>query len=104
MENLLIKPNSSIKDVLKQLNKAGEKCLVVVDKEHKLMGTLSDGDVRRAILKGKYPNNKVKEFYHKNPIFLRKENYSLSQAKDLLVKKRIYVIPVVEGTKKLLMY
>ena len=100
MKNLLIKPTLNVKDALKQLNKVGAKCLVVVNKENKLLGTLSDGDVRRAILKGKYPKNKISEFYQKNSIFLKKENYSISQAKDIFMKKRIDIIPVVEKSKK----
>ena len=52
MKNLLIKPNTNIKNALKQLSKTGEKCLVVVDKKNKLLGTLSDGDVRKALLSG----------------------------------------------------
>ena len=93
MKNLLIKPTLNVKDALKQLNKVGAKCLVVVSKENKLLGTLSDGDVRRAILKGKYPKNKISEFYQKNSIFLKKGNYSISQAKDIFMKKRIDIIP-----------
>ena len=100
MKNLLIKPNTNVKDALKQLSKVGEKCLVVVNGENKLLGTLSDGDVRRAILKGKYPKNKINEFYQKNSTFLKKTNYSISQAKDLFMKKRIDVIPIVEESKK----
>mgnify|MGYP000471698554 CR=1 FL=1 len=63
MKNLLIKPNSNIKNALKQLSKTGEKCLVVVDKKNKLLGTLSDGDVRNAILKGNY-------YFYKNKNYL----------------------------------
>ena len=33
MKNLLIKPNANIKNALEQLNKTGEKCLVVGDKK-----------------------------------------------------------------------
>ena len=58
MKNLLIKPNANLKEALKQLTKTGEKCLVVVDNKNKLLGTLSDGDVRKAILKGKFHNDK----------------------------------------------
>ena len=100
MKNLLIKPNSNIKDFLKQLSKAGEKCLVVVDKANRLLGTLSDGDVRKAILKGKYPNDTINGLYQKKSTFLEKSNYSLAQAKDIFIKKRIDIIPVVEGSKK----
>ena len=95
MKNLLIKPNANVKNALEQLSKTGEKCLVVVDKKNKLLGTISDGDARKAILKGKFYKNKISEFYQKNPIFLRKENYSLSQARNILIKKRIEIIPII---------
>ncbi len=101
MKKLLIKPNSNIKNALKQISKAGEKCLVVVDKNNKLLGTLSDGDVRKAILKDKYPNNTINALYQKKSTFLRKDNYSLGQAKNIFLKKRIDVIPVVDESKKL---
>ena len=78
MKNLLIKPTLNVKDALKQLNKVGGKSLVVVNKENKLLGTLSDGDVRRAILKGKYPKNKINLQVHYIPIHLQpfyRKNY-----------------------------
>ena len=100
MKNLLIKQNSNIKSALKQMSKIGEKCLIVVDNKNKLLGTLSDGDVRKAILSGKIHKSKINEYYQKKPTFLRKENYSLSQAKHIFLKKRIDVIPIVEKSKK----
>jgi dTDP-glucose pyrophosphorylase len=100
MKNLLIRPNANIKSALKQLSRTGEKCLIVVDKQNKLLGTLSDGDVRNAILKGKYYKDKVNEFYHKKSTFIKKENYTLSQAKDIFIKKRINVIPILERSRK----
>ena len=95
MKNLLIKPNANIKNTLKQLSKTGEKCLVVVDNRNKILGTISDGDVRKALLKGKVYKDKINEFYQKDPIFLKKDNYSLSQAKNILIKKRIDIIPII---------
>ncbi len=100
MKNLLIDPNSKIKNALKQMTETGEKCLVVVGKKNKLLGTLSDGDVRKAILNGKINEDKINEYYQKRPTFLREENYSLSQAKNIFLKKRIDVIPIVEKLKK----
>ena len=100
MKNLLIKPNANLKKALKQLSKMGEKCLVVVDKRNRLLGTLSDGDLRKAILKGKFHKNKINEFYQKKSTFLRKENFSLNQAKNVFLKKRIDVIPIVDESKK----
>ena len=102
MKNLLIGPNSKIKNALKQMTETGEKCLVVVDKKNKLLGTLSDGDVRRAILNGKIHKDKINEYYQKRPTFLRKKNYSLSQAKNIFIKKRIEVIPIVGEFKEVI--
>ena len=87
---------------LKQMSATGEKCLVVVDKKNKLLGTLSDGDIRKAILKGKINKGKISEYFQKKPIFLRKENYSLAQAKNIFLKKRIDIIPIIEKTKKVI--
>ena len=100
MKNLLIKPNLKIKNALKQMSETGEKCLVVVDKKNKLLGTISDGDIRQAILNGKIHKDKINEYYHKRSTFLRKESYSLNQAKNIFLKKRIDVIPIVEISKK----
>ena len=102
MKNLLIKPNLKIKNALKQMSETGEKCLVVVDEKNKLLGTLSDGDVRKAILNGKIHKDKINEYYQKRPTFLRKESYSLNQAKNIFLKKRIDVIPIVERSKKVI--
>ena len=62
MKNLLIKPNLNIKNALKQMTEAGEKCLVVVNSNNILKGTLTDGDIRRAILRGADINSKIGKY------------------------------------------
>ena len=100
MKNLLIKPNLDIKSALKQMTETSEKCLVVVDSKNTLLGTLSDGDIRKAILNGKIHKDKISTYYQKRPTFLRKENYSVNLAKNIFLKKRIDVIPIIERSKK----
>ena len=51
LKDILIKRNTSIK-AMKALEKTAEKCLLVVNQDNKLLGTLTDGDLRRQILKG----------------------------------------------------
>ena len=76
MTKLFIQPNLSIKEALRQLDKSGESCLIVVNNKNKLLGTLTDGDVRRVILKGKFLKDKIRGIYEKNPVLLEKGNYS----------------------------
>ena len=48
----MIKDQKRIKDAIIQLNKYGKRILFVVDKDNSAMGSLSDGDIRKGLLKG----------------------------------------------------
>ena len=100
MKKLFIQPNASIKDAFRQLDKSGKKCLIVANKKNKLLGTLTDGDVRKAILKGKFLKDNINGIYEKNPTLLKKGNYSPNEIKDLFLKKKVDVIPIVDSSKK----
>ena len=53
MKDITIQSNITIRQAMKALDKTAEKCLLVTDDNNKLLGTLTDGDLRRGILKGK---------------------------------------------------
>ena len=50
MKNILVSPNLKIIQSMKKLAVTGERCLIVIDKKNKLLGTLNDGDIRRGLL------------------------------------------------------
>ena len=52
MKNYLLHIDKNIRDSLFKLEKNSEKCLVVINEAEMFLGTLSDGDVRKAILNG----------------------------------------------------
>ena len=52
MKNITVSPGITIRKAMRVLNKTAEKCLLVVDENKKLLGTLTDGDLRRSILRG----------------------------------------------------
>ena len=74
--NLFIKKNESIKESFKILNKTAKKTLIVVDDSSKLLGTLSNGDLRKAILKGRKLNNKIENIFKKKCTFFKETNIS----------------------------
>ena len=51
MKNFIIENHVKIKEALQKLEINRHKCLLVVNKLQKFVGTLNDGDIRRAILK-----------------------------------------------------
>lgn len=51
LESMIVAPSDSIGEALRRLDKAGSGALAVCSASHQLLGFLTDGDIRRAILK-----------------------------------------------------
>jgi dTDP-glucose pyrophosphorylase len=49
---LFVTPSATLRTVIASLDRTGEGIALIVDDEHRLMGTVTDGDVRRALLSG----------------------------------------------------
>lgn len=69
----LIRIGSRIIDALVCLNNLGEDAIMfVVDDDERLIGSLTDGDIRRGLIKGLSTSDIVDEIIQSNPRFLRK--------------------------------
>jgi CBS domain-containing protein len=66
----IISENSTINDSMKRVQQTARRCLVVANKDNILLGTLSDGDIRRALLKGLSTNSSIKTIYNKKSFFI----------------------------------
>lgn len=66
-ERTLITPETILRDVLDVIDKAGSQIALVVDTDRHLLGTLSDGDMRRALLRGVSLDDQVQSAMHRNP-------------------------------------
>ena len=105
-KNFTITEYKTIREALIKINKNLHKCLIVVDKNNKLKGTITDGNIRRAFLAGKTLENNIKKVYSKkNVIFIKEKNYSLNEAKKKLTKNYhqtyIGIIPIINKEKKI---
>jgi dTDP-glucose pyrophosphorylase len=49
---LLLPPEATVREAIQCIDAGGMQIALVVDAQHKLIGTISDGDVRRGILRG----------------------------------------------------
>ena len=97
----LITHGSEIKKALEQLNElALDAILFVVDSNGKLLGSLTDGDIRRGLLKERNLEDKVESFIEKHPKFIRKDNYQLQ---DVLAMRdeNIRIIHVLDEQNKI---
>ena len=102
MKDITIKPNITIRQALKQLSQTGKKCLIVTNQENILLGTFSDGDLRKAILKSAAMGDSIDSFYQCKPKVVIEDKYELSEVKKLFTQYKFDLIPVVDekGTLK----
>jgi dTDP-glucose pyrophosphorylase len=106
MKDLIVKPNITIRDAMKVLEKTAEKCLIVVDvhDNHKLLGTVTDGDLRRSILKGAKINSTIENSFNQKPITVQEGSYTDKEVGELLVQHKIDLIPVLDDQKRVVNY
>ena len=96
MKELLIKTNCLIVEALEVLDKTAKRCLLVVDSKNKLIGTLTDGDIRRAILKGIHFNESIVKVYFRSPTALTVNKYSKNEALKIMKEASLEFLPIVD--------
>lgn len=99
-KDMLIAETESIKETLKQLDRCAEKVLLVVDKKGRLLGAITDGDIRRSLLAGRSLEGDIREVYNRKPTFIRRSEFTPKHAKKMLLKKKIELLPVVDDDNK----
>ena len=104
MKNLTIHSQASIKEAMEALDKTGEKVLLVVDDGQKLIGALTDGDIRRYILKKQDLIGVIENAYHRNPIFVFQEDFDLEKVKKVFTENKIDLIPILDRNHKAVDY
>ena len=92
---------SSIKDCIKLLNKLELKILFIMDENNKLVGTLTDGDIRRAILNGNELSDSILKAMNKNFIKYT-QGSDLSNIENKVLKDDLQAIPVLASNGTIL--
>lgn len=96
---LMISCGSRVRDALKQLEETERKILFVVDGENHLVGTLTDGDIRRWILSEGSLDGTVAKICNPDP-YVAHRGYDVEAVKKEMLEKRISAIPVVSADRE----
>ena len=99
-KNHLIHSNSKVKEALYLLNELSiDAILFVIDKNEKLIGSLTDGDIRRGLIDGYNIESNINNFIEKNPKYISKKVNSLE--KIIEYRKLGYkILPVLDENRK----
>jgi dTDP-glucose pyrophosphorylase len=97
----LININSKIEDAISNLNKVGIKIVLVVNNSGRLVGTISDGDVRRGLLRGLTLADSIDEIVFHSPL-VAPPNLGNEVAMQLMISNKIFQIPIVDENQNVL--
>jgi len=90
-----LSPNATIREALSIIDEGAIRFAVVVDPDSKLLGTITDGDIRRAILNGYNLDDSIENIYFRNPVTV-----TIDTPKDEIVRlctsKKLYQIPILD--------
>lgn len=97
-KNYIIGTNNTILQALSALNDIGHaaQTLFVVDDENRMVGTLTDGDIRRSLISGKPIETPVSYVMHTDFQFMRESDWDVRKLKTLR-KKGILFIPILDA-------
>jgi len=97
-KNILVSPSINIQDVLKVIDKEALQLALVVDSDNYLLGTVTDGDIRRALIHGKPLETTVTEIMFTSPTTVSVET-SRNEILEMLDKKGLMSIPILKNGK-----
>lgn len=95
VKNILISPKQSIKHILRHMDNVAEKTVFVVNSDNRLLGSVTDGDIRRWILKGKSLTENVSRAMNRSPISLR-EGFHEEKVKEIMLKNELGCLPIID--------
>jgi len=98
-EEVLVPSSATILEVLGAIDRTALEIAMVVDEKRRLLGTVTDGDIRRALLRGTSLDRPAADIMNRSPI-----TASLDQPEDellfLMSRRSIKALPVTDGNRR----
>ena len=97
----ILPERATIQDAISNLDEVALQIVMVVNDENKLIGTLSDGDIRRGLLKGLQLDSSIEPIIFRNPLVLP-EGLQRDLVLQLMKVNKIRQIPILDEDGKIL--
>lgn len=101
IENIKLNSDSTIREALKIIDSGAMQIAIVVDQDNRLVGTLTDGDIRRGLLNNLGLDDCIESIIFKTPTIA-----ILSDTKEEILKKalakKLHQIPIVDEDNRVI--
>lgn len=97
--NALIRPEATLAETIHNLDEVGIKLVLCVDAQGRLVGSVSDGDLRRGLLRGLSMQCSVREILNPSPLVVP-EGTSREMVRAIMKANKVMQVPVVDGENR----
>lgn len=99
VSKIILNKNDTVLKALELLDLYALRIVLVVDSDSKLIGSVTDGDIRRGLLKGKDLYATVETIMHNQPYSIEQGSLNNRQIFELMREKSLLALPVVKDNK-----
>ncbi len=100
-QRAILPPDATIQQAIRNLDQVAIKIVLVINDRDELEGTISDGDIRRGLLRGLDLNCPIIDIIHRNP-FVVPPGLSHEMVLQLMMANKIHQIPIVDDGQRLI--
>lgn len=100
LQQFIINPSASMMEAFQKIDKNKKGFLVVLDKDEVLFGTVTDGDIRRALLSGMTTEDKVENICNKTFLSICSIE-QIGKVIELFKNEKIKFLPVTDLKNRL---
>ncbi len=100
-KRITVNRSATFREAVQKINEEKSGVALVVDEKDRLVGVMTDGDIRRAVLRGIQLEDSVEKAVTRNPI-TGKHNHTRGELFRMMLYNRISHIPVVDKENRLL--
>lgn len=95
MSETMLSPDAKLIDAVRAIESSHRRMAVVIDSNQCLLGTLTDGDVRRCFLAGGSLQTSVSQAMNASPL-IANESSSAENLIDLMRKRNVMAVPILD--------
>ncbi len=97
LKKLMTSADTTIKEAMQKLNETAEKILFVVDNKERLLGTVTDGDIRREIINNAGFQDSIEDVIQRKFTAIKQGMPGINEyAKQMMVERKIEQIPILD--------
>jgi CBS domain-containing protein len=100
-QRALLPENSTVRNAAEVLTRSSLRIVLVIDTDRRLKGTVTDGDIRRALIRGIGIDSDIKNVMEKEPVTVL-SNRDRPSVVALMKEKDLLQLPVLDSTGKVI--